>query len=68
MAAFASLRALRKSGGYDRHFVYLVGIAAARKVVDRSIETLKNRSVGVKSAEPLGDLVSDVARFDPPER
>ena len=48
----------------DGHLVDLVGVAAAGEVVDGCVQTLQDGAVGLKAAEPLGDLVADVAGFD----
>ena len=48
----------------DGHLVDLVGVAAAGEVVDGRVQTLQDGAVGLKTAEPLGDLVADVAGFN----
>ena len=52
------------AGGDDGHLVDLVGVAAAGEVVDGSVQTLKDGSVGFVAAETLCDLVADVAGLD----
>ena len=43
------------------HLIHFVGVAAAAEVVNRRVQSLQDRAEGGEPAEPLGDLVSDVA-------
>ena len=52
---------LAQAGGDDGHGVDLLGIAAAGEVVDRGVQTQQNGSIGVKAAQALGNLITDVA-------
>ena len=60
---FALETELSHTCGDDCHFVDLVGVASAGQVVDRCIQTLENRTVSLKAAESLCDLIADGAGF-----
>jgi hypothetical protein len=53
-----------KSSCYDSHLVNFVCVASSGQVVDRSVESEKDRTVSSISAKTLSDLVADVSCFD----
>ena len=55
---------LGQRGGDDGHGVDLLGVAAAGEVVDRGVQTQQNGSIGVKAAQALGNLITNVARIN----
>ena len=55
------VRILHHGRGDNRHLVDLVGVAAAGQVVDGRGQTLQDGALGLEAAQPLGDLVADVA-------
>ena len=50
--------------GDDCHCVDLFGVAAAGEIINRCVESLKDRTVCSITAETLCNLVSDIAGFD----
>ena len=50
--------------GNDDGLINLIDIAAARKIVDRSSNTLKDRTNGSATGETLNELVADVTYFE----
>ena len=55
---------LFQAGGDDRHLIDLIRVTAAGQIVDRRVQTLQNRAVGLEAAQTLGDFVANVARVD----
>ena len=54
----------RLAGGDCDHLVDVIHGAAAAEIVDRAGDTLEDRSDGVGVAEPLDELVADVADLE----
>ena len=51
-------------GGDQGHLVDLLGVAAARQIIDGGVQALQDGAVGLKAAQTLGNLVADVAGVD----